>query len=184
LQWPDDIRQRYNQAKADAKGGEEPIYVNECELLGMLINAWLALYSAGGIVADEHALLYGDNVTAVSRINRTSNSSDSAGGVIMRIFGVLEIESEMFMTGVHVAGVENTIADALSRDADSDVLVLHSALNGCMQLTIPPQICAAFLNVLRGSCKLLDWLRVPGRSTRVVGGSGCATASSLGSVCC
>jgi hypothetical protein len=64
LDWPADIKRRYNAVADTAAQGEGPIYVNACELLGMVMTAWLLLYVEGASVADEHALLYGDNSTA------------------------------------------------------------------------------------------------------------------------
>lgn len=85
---------------------------------------------------------------------------------MMRIFGVLEIETEMCLTSLHVPGVENTLADQLSRsDAVIDVCDPASPFFGYAQRTIPPQVCAAFLNVLRGTYDLQDWLKAPWRNT-------------------
>jgi hypothetical protein len=120
----------------------------------------------------------------VSRIRKGATADGGAAGVIMRIFGVMEIETSMCMTATHVPGVENTLADELSREWLPDPLPASSPFYGYTQLTFPPQICAAFWDVLRGRCRLQHWLLVPGRNTVPVGGNGSSSAVTLPSLRC
>ena len=158
LEWPADIKERFNTVV----GTLAAIWINGCELLGMLVNAWLALHMSSGLQRRECALLYGDNMTAVHRINRSgaSDSPGPRGGHGAHIWGPRGIETEMSMTAVHVPGVVNDRADELPR-CEADPAAAGFPFAACMQLTMPPQVCTAFLNVLRGCFNLLHWVQTP-----------------------
>ena len=60
-------------------------------------------------------LMRGDNVSAVSWVNRCGGSRDRRAGLLMRLLGRMEIASGWCHVAKHIPGVENTLADGISR---------------------------------------------------------------------
>ena len=149
LQWPPDIQARYNDNAAD-----NTIYANDCELCGMFIAACMWLIICKLRCANERALLWGDNMTALARINKPGHAISGVTADFARLFGVLEMHTGMSIAATHIAGVDNVAADALSRALVTDTEKCDAAtlLPGYSQLQIPEWLSSTACNVLRGSC--------------------------------
>ena len=63
----------------------------------------------------DPVLLRGDNVTAVSWVNRCGGSRDKRASLAMRRLGRVEITSAWSHVAKHTPGVQNVIADGISR---------------------------------------------------------------------
>ena len=93
------------------------ITINLLELIGMMMSAFVIQTSendrpeyAGGTV-----LLRGDNVSAMSWLNRCGGTRDKPAALVMRIMGRPEITSGWSHKAKHIPGVLNVLADGISR---------------------------------------------------------------------
>ncbi|CAB1116852.1 unnamed protein product [Ectocarpus sp. CCAP 1310/34] len=68
-------------------------------------------------------MMRGDNVSAVSWVNRCGGSRDRRAGLLMRLLGRMEIENGWCHVAKHIPGRENTLADGISRWKSEDVEV-------------------------------------------------------------
>jgi len=93
------------------------ITINLLELFGMFMTAWVVQCLVGDRPNEKGApiLMRGDNVSAVSWVNRCGGSRDRRAGLLMRLLGRLEIESGWCHIAKHIPGVANTLADGISR---------------------------------------------------------------------
>ena len=66
-------------------------------------------------------LMRGDSVSAVSWINLCGGSRDTRAGLVMRLLGRLELTSGWCLVAKHIPGVENVLADGISRWPRSEV---------------------------------------------------------------
>ena len=174
FQWPADIVQRFNNGTSSA------VYINELELAGMIVNAWAVLVYARKAVRGSSVSVRGDNSSAVHWMNAAGTSSEGPAGALMRILGALEIECEMSFRAAHIAGVDNVLADALSRANVRPAAHLPPASPvpaGWWQVCIPPAVLSTTLEVLRGSCGSQAWLAARDGSTRLAGAPGWPSAS-------
>ena len=57
----------------------------------------------------------GDNVAAVTWVNRCGRARDKRACLLMRMFGRLEIKGGWSHDAKHIPGVRNTVADGISR---------------------------------------------------------------------
>ena len=63
----------------------------------------------------------GDNMSAVQWVSKCSGGREPRSGALMRLLGCLEVGSRWWFDALHVAGVENTIADGTSRWEPEDI---------------------------------------------------------------
>ena len=143
----------------------------------MIINVWAVLIHAGHAVPGQSVAVRGDNSSAVHWFNAAGTSSEGPAGALMRIMGALEIESAMSFRAAHIAGVDNVLADALSRSNTRLAAHLPPASPvpfGWWQICIPPRVLSTTFSVLRGNCDVQDWLAARVASTRLAGAPGSA----------
>ena len=86
--------------------GEDTITMNLHELGGMVMTAYMT---------GDPVLLGGDNVAAVSWINRCGGSHDRRASLAMRLLGRLEITSGWSHDKKHFPGVQNVVENGISR---------------------------------------------------------------------
>jgi hypothetical protein len=134
VKWPDHIAALFHEQQpalstAELEAAlEDPemcphnsaLFINELELLAMVINAWLVLQDQRlvQLLRDtESALaLFGDNTAAVSWLRKAGCTRRiHTAGELVRFMGSLEISSGVCFSTKHVKGVENVIADFVSR---------------------------------------------------------------------
>ena len=60
-------------------------------------------------------LMRGDNFAAVTWANRCGGARDKRAGLMMRMLGRLEIQGGWGYDAKHIPGVQNTLADGISR---------------------------------------------------------------------
>ena len=68
----------------------------------------------------ESVMMRGDNVSAVSWVNRCGGSRDRRAGITMIMLGRMEIESGWCQVAKHISGVENRLADDISRRLEEE----------------------------------------------------------------
>ena len=108
-----EVRERFRQQAQ----GRDDLSINMLELLAMVVGAWVF------IVQSEMRLEYarnsirmmGDNSSSVAWVNKCRGGSEPRSGAIMRMLGCLEMGSGWCFEAAHVRGVDNTIADGISR---------------------------------------------------------------------
>lgn len=89
-------------------------------LLGMVVTAWVKVLEFAGdrkrITSDgDHISMCGDNVAAVSRVNRCGGAKRKRACRLMRMLIRLEIEGRWSQLGRHMPGVQDTfVADGIS----------------------------------------------------------------------
>ena len=99
------------------------IRVNLLELAGMFMTAWVVHMIVGDRpqTAGDAVLLRGDNVSAVSWVNKCGGAKDRRAGLLMRLLGRMEITSGWCHFAKHIPGLENTLADGISRWPENKV---------------------------------------------------------------
>ena len=83
----------------------------------MVVTAWIFV-SESGIMpsyARDPVLMRGDNTPTVHWVFKCRGGREPRSGALMRLLGCLEVGSGWCFDALHVAGVENTIADGISR---------------------------------------------------------------------
>ena len=63
----------------------------------------------------------GDNMSAVQWVSKCRGGREPRSGAFMRLLGCLEVGSGSVFDALHVAGVENTITDGISRWEPEDI---------------------------------------------------------------
>jgi len=94
----------------------DKLSINLLELLGMAINA--ATFLAAGHrprFSRDTLLLRGDNSAAVTWINKCRGGKEPRSGALMRVLGCLEMGSDWCFEARHVSGIDNEVADGISR---------------------------------------------------------------------
>ena len=93
------------------------ITINLLELTGMFMTAWVVhiIVEDRPQTAGDAVLLRGDNVSAVSWVNECGGAKDRRAGILMRILGRMEIASGWCHIAKHIPGLDNTLADGISR---------------------------------------------------------------------
>ena len=99
------------------------ITINLLELCGMIITAFVVhIFLTDRPASDcESVMMRGDNVSAVSCVNRCGGSRDRRGGILMRMLGHMEIESGCCQVDKHIPGVENRLSDGVSRWPEDNI---------------------------------------------------------------
>ena len=93
------------------------ITTNLLELIAMMVSAFVIQITENDRrkYAGDPVLLRGDNVSAVSCLNRCSEARNKRAALGMRIVGRLEIISGWSHKVKHTSGVLNVLADGISR---------------------------------------------------------------------
>ena len=93
------------------------ITINLLGLLGMVVTAWVMV----GQVRDrpdaegDYILMRGDNRAALSWVTRCGGATDKRACLLMRMLARLELAGGWNHTAKHIAGVQNILADGISR---------------------------------------------------------------------
>ena len=93
------------------------VTINLLELVGMVLTAWVMHELAGDRpeCKGDPILMRGDNFAAVTWANRCGGARDKRAGLMMRMLGRLEIQGGWRYDAKHIPGVQNTLADGISR---------------------------------------------------------------------
>ena len=99
------------------------ITINLLELCGMVITAFVVQLLLGDrpTTEGESIMMRGDNMSAVSWVNRCGGSRDRRAGILMRLLGRMEITSGWCHVAKHIPGVDNRLADGISRWPEKEV---------------------------------------------------------------
>ena len=106
------------------------ITIHLLELIGMMMSAFGMQITENDRLeyAGDTVLLRGDNVSAVSWLNRCGRARDKRAALVMRIMGRLEITSSWSHKAKHIPGVLDVLADGIYRwqpDQIADKLRSH-----------------------------------------------------------
>ena len=93
------------------------ITINLLELAGMFLTAWVVEMIAGDRpqTAGDAVLLRGNNVSAVSWVNKYGGAKDRRAELLMRLLGRMEITIGWCSIATHIPRVDNTLADGVLR---------------------------------------------------------------------
>ena len=69
----------------------------------------------------DAVLLHGDNVSAVSCLNKRGGAKDRRAGLLLRLLDRMEITSGWCHIVKHIPGLENTLAHGISRWPEDNV---------------------------------------------------------------
>ena len=89
----------------------------------MVVTAWIFVTQSDArpSYARDTVLMRGDNVSAVQWVSKCRGGREPRSGALMRLLGYLEVGSGWCFDALHVAGVENAIADGISRWEPEDI---------------------------------------------------------------
>ena len=93
------------------------VTINFHGLVGMVLTAW-AMHELVGDRPESKGdpiLMRGDNFAVVTWAKRCGGARDKRAGLMMRMLGRLEIQGGYRYDAKHIPGVQNTIADGISR---------------------------------------------------------------------
>lgn len=91
--------------------------------LGMLVSAGVIFYrqESSPKEAEDLLLLSGDNISTVTWVNKCGGSRDHRAYVLMRLLGRLEVVSGYSHLATHGAGVDNVLADGVSKSNRGEI---------------------------------------------------------------
>jgi hypothetical protein len=171
VQWPEDIQ---NDLNTD-DNPEGSLTINDLELAGAVLN-FLALECQNVNLQFHHIGLFCDNTSAVSWAYWLRTSASSPAAKLLRLLG-LRIHKNMAssITPIHIAGVNNTMADVISRAfkdgkyfvAQRDLTSyfnLHFPLPQTLswqELHLPSRLASQVISCLRGTQSPMELLTRP-----------------------
>ena len=119
FEFDDDVRARLRATVRDWND----LSINVLELLGMVVMAWIFVTQSDArpSYARDTVLMRGDNMSAVQWVFKCRGGREPRSGALMRLLGCLEVGSGWCFDALHVAGVENAIADGISRWKPEDI---------------------------------------------------------------
>ena len=133
--------------------GVDAITINLLELCGMVMTACVTqvILQDRPKTPGDPVLLRGDNVAAVSWINRCGGSRNRRAALAMRLLGTLEITSGWSHDAKHIPGVQNVVADGISRWSKEMIARnLQSLVQGeCREQSIGRRGCEFFEIILQ-----------------------------------
>ena len=89
---------------------------NLLELAGMCMTARVVhVVGDRPQTAGDAVLLRGEDVSAVSWVNKYGGAKDRRAGLLMRLLGSMEITSGWCHIAKHIPGVDSTLANGISR---------------------------------------------------------------------
>jgi hypothetical protein len=151
--------------------------INILELLGMVVSAYVMSIQLriqqefdGDLV-----LLRGDNQSAVHWINKAGGTKDPRAGALMRLFGVVEMSFKWCFKANYIKGVENTLADTISRNNANNVLQRLTLLQPNIQwqqVTLNQQILNVITEAFVSNWQPQHWGRELWSRMTVTGNSG------------
>ena len=109
--------------RATVRDWNEQLSINVLELLGMVVTAWFFVTQSDArpSYARDTVLMRGDKMSAVQWVSKCRRGTEPRSGALMRLLGCLEVGSGWCFDALHVVGVENTIADGISRWEPEDI---------------------------------------------------------------
>ena len=132
------------------------ITINLLELIGMMLSAFVMQITENDRpeYAGDTVLLRGDNVSAVSWLNRCGGARDKRAALVMKIMGRLELTSGWSHKAKHIPGVLNVLEDGISRwqpDQIAEKLRSHVQEGDWRQVPLD-QNSLEFLSTLHNQC--------------------------------
>ena len=110
--------------------------------------------------ARDTVLMRGDNMSAVQWVSKCRGGREPRSGALMRLLGCLEVGSGWCFDALHVAGMENAIADGISRwkpeDIDGNLRAFRPDVAWHRQVLEPTgvAICLGVLAASSSACQL------------------------------
>ena len=125
LEFDDGVRARLRATVRDWNH----LSINVLELLGIVVTAWsfVSKSDAWPSYARDTISMRGDDMSAVQWVSKCRRGREPRPGALMRLLGCPEVGSRWCLDALHVLGVENTIADGISRwePEDIDLSLIH-----------------------------------------------------------
>lgn len=113
IDFTEDVRARLRK-KVQSR---DDLSMNVFELLGMVMTAWALTVHAGAMpeYPGQSVLMRGDNQSACHWVTRARGAREPRSGALMRMLGCLEIRNGWQFRAKHIKGLQNTLADGISR---------------------------------------------------------------------
>ena len=98
------------------------ISFNLLELLGMVITAYVIVVqeSDHSNIVGAPVVMLGDNVSVVTWANMCGGTRDPRAALLMRYLGRIEMQAGWCFKAAHIPGVENELADGISKWPDEN----------------------------------------------------------------
>ena len=93
------------------------ISINLLEMLAMVITAYVMVVqkSDHSSIEGTPVVMLGDNVSAVTWVNKCGGTRDPRAAFLMRYLGRIEMRAGWCFEAAHIPGVTNVLADGISR---------------------------------------------------------------------
>ena len=93
------------------------ISINLLELLAMVMTAYVMVVqkSDRSNIVGAPVVMLGDNVSAVTWVNKCGGTRDPRAAFLMRYLGRIEMRAGWCFEAAHIPGVKNVVADGISR---------------------------------------------------------------------
>ena len=113
-----ELPKRKNRSVVGAKCAKHnAISINLLGLLGMVITAYVMVVqeSDHSDIVGVPVVMLGDNVSAVTWVNKCGGTRDPRAAFLMRYLGRIEMRAGWCFEAAHIPGVETELADGISR---------------------------------------------------------------------
>ena len=133
VEWPENIVARSRATLAKEAPPGQDVTISHLELASLLLGVAVMVQEAGVAGLDlggKTVLGLADNTNAVSWV-RKAGARDGKAASMLRALGVEEAVGRFSTLAKHLAGVDNSIADALSRETLAECLRVMAGVPNC-----------------------------------------------------
>lgn len=153
------------------------ISINLLELLAMVMTAYMMVVkkSDHSNIVGAPVVMLGDNVSAVTWVNKCGGTRDPRAAFLMRYLGRIEMRAGWCFEAAHIPGVENVLADGISRWPRETINSRLSSLYPCVnwqEANLGKSGGTMCSGVLQAYCRRSEWLRRLTPLMKLPGGCG------------
>ena len=183
-EWPPDIK----ASLVSLQNPNGALSINDLEMAGFLIT-WLIMETTCADVRQKNVALFSDNSPSISWVERLASRRSLVGSRLVRALALrMKICGVCPLTPLHVAGIQNSMADVASRSfgkvkqwhctSDSHFAAMFNVMfplplqNTWTVFRPTPDICMKVISILRMKVSSLEeWRRIPrtGQHTGTIG---------------
>ena len=133
IEWPRDIVERARATLAKTAAPGQDVTINHLELASLLLGVAVMVDQAEGCgveLVGKTVLALADNTNAVAGV-RKAGARDGKAAAMLRAHGVEEAVARFSTMARHLAGVDNSISDTLSRESQAECERAMAGVTNC-----------------------------------------------------